>query len=104
MFCKQCGKELTDDATYCENCGNNTTNHIEPYPFPKETNVSFINVLFTVLSAIGGLYSFLTIFEEYGKTYTYTAPYTEHETTILVLAISSIIIFSYNLYRILKQK
>ena len=66
MFCKNCGKEIDDNAAVCPNCGVPTPNMAAqqpaaPAPAPveekKKTNV-FAIVGF-VLSLVAGIFSFI---------------------------------------------
>ena len=71
MFCKNCGKEVTEDATFCPNCGtaldkevpnapiyDAPVNNYAPQPAPKKDTSNNIAVLGFVLSffvALAGL-------------------------------------------------
>ena len=38
MFCNKCGKDITDGATFCDNCGNRLYNEQEQ-PIQNTTNI-----------------------------------------------------------------
>ena len=63
MFCKNCGKEVTEDATFCPNCGtaldkevpnapiyDAPVNNYAPQPAPKKDTSNNIAVVGFVLS------------------------------------------------------
>jgi len=64
MYCKNCGKQIPDDAKFCQNCGANQTEKTETpvsfkrYESPVEkfvkwfTAISFAIILIVLILAI----------------------------------------------------
>lgn len=70
MFCKNCGKQLDDNANFCEYCGNSTGDN--PIMFASENNpasnkskkkIIIISVISALILLIAGLVGYL-IYEE----------------------------------------
>lgn len=70
MFCKNCGKQIDDNANFCEYCGNSTSDN--PIMFASENNpvsnkskkkIIIISVISALILLIAGLVGFL-IYEE----------------------------------------
>ncbi len=57
MFCKQCGQEVADDATFCGHCGCNLKSTETTIPNEIELNISPKSRLVALLLAffVGGL-------------------------------------------------
>lgn len=66
MFCKNCGKQIDDNANFCEYCGNSTSDN--PIMFASENNpasnkskkkIIIISVISALILLIAGLVGFL---------------------------------------------
>jgi len=58
MYCKNCGKEIKDDAVFCEHCGskqdkNSNQNTVDKKPTSKVPVISLIVVLVVIAILIG---------------------------------------------------
>lgn len=57
MFCRNCGKELPEEAKFCPNCGYNKTNSEASAKSSSSGKITAINVL-TILSMVLGIFAF----------------------------------------------
>ena len=109
MYCEKCGKELKEGQR-CPVCAGSEVKIIEQTASenPKnENNVSMGSIIFAILGLLGTVYSLAIIIKDttsnWGR-YTYTPPFTEHETYMLLLIVASVIIFIIGLYNIFNKK
>jgi uncharacterized membrane protein YvbJ len=98
MNCPNCGVELQENSRFCNACGTNLSINT-PELTPTSGNsksVSIGAIIVTIIGAIGTLFSIMTIQSDINQwRYTYTSPFTEHETgTIAVVVISVIVLIS----------
>ena len=57
MFCRNCGKELPDEARFCPNCGFNKANSEITNRREPSGKITAINIL-TIISMIFGVFAF----------------------------------------------
>ena len=118
MKCVKCGTDNPESAAFCNACGTRLTIPVEngsesvyasqteatgstPNPTSSSTGTtpSVDRIIWKVLCMVAGLigivFSGYTIYDDMNAFfgYTYTAPFSEHETTILAVLIVSIIVF-----------
>ena len=60
MFCSNCGKELSDDAFMCPNCGSPAhksahVKKVEPLANAKETGIAVIGFILAMFSFVTGI-------------------------------------------------
>ena len=60
MYCKRCGQQLDDNATYCTNCGAFTENYTgptsQPVSAPKDSNaIALVGFILSFFVALPGL-------------------------------------------------
>lgn len=59
MYCRNCGKEIDDNAVVCVHCGTTTKNYVpekETINQPKESNtIAIVGLVFAFLSPLVGL-------------------------------------------------
>ena len=72
MYCQKCGKEINNNASFCENCGNplaqkNDNNKSEKYKHQK----FIISVISMVIIAIGILFFLFLISNVIETSYSY---------------------------------
>ena len=52
MYCKRCGKEITDDVTNCPSCGQVVNENLKP---PKQHSKFCLGIIFSLLYSFLGL-------------------------------------------------
>ncbi|MBS7635126.1 zinc-ribbon domain-containing protein [Candidatus Bathyarchaeota archaeon] len=56
-FCKQCGREISQDARFCPYCGSDQTSYAPPPPPPTQAGLETKNTgLAAVLALIFGIF------------------------------------------------
>ena len=85
--CRECGHEISDQAAVCPHCGARTQSGVEG---SKVLTSAIAGLVVVVLGLALMLYGIMTMTKDlnsYWNHYTYTPPFTSHETsTMLTLA------------------
>ena len=56
MFCKNCGKDIDDNAVVCPNCGVATDNMAKSTPVPTQKNtIALVGFIFSFFGGLIGL-------------------------------------------------
>jgi multisubunit Na+/H+ antiporter MnhB subunit len=107
MNCPNCGVELQENSRFCNACGTNLSiNTTELTPTSDSSkSVSIGAIIATIIGAIGTLFSIMTIQSDINQwRYTYTSPFTEHETWMINIVFISIIVLISGIVAIYKSK
>ena len=106
-FCANCGVELQENSRFCNACGTNlSTNTQTPIPTSSSSkNISMGAIIATIIGAIGALFSIMTIQSDINQwRFTYTSPFTGHETGMIAVTVISIIVLISGIVAIYKSK